>query len=205
MKVMAIKTIKQSSHTSDTVRAKILYTLILFLCLLWCSLIIFKPILAAGNSTSQKASALITFFFSPICHQLAERSFYIQGHSLAVCTRCAGIYFGFLLGIIIYPFFRKWDSYELPSNRILFAGCVPSILVFMISRFDLIEQNALLRSITGLILGGVVSFFVLPAIFNANQNRKRLSHFLYFRKKKHNHETNELRPKQAWPNMPYNT
>lgn len=41
--------------------------------------------------------------FHLLCHQDPERSFYIGGSQMAVCSRCIGIYTGFLAGVILMP------------------------------------------------------------------------------------------------------
>ncbi|HLR76219.1 MAG TPA: DUF2085 domain-containing protein [Balneolaceae bacterium] len=38
--------------------------------------------------------------FYSLCHQLPERSFWINGQPMAVCARCFGIYTGFWSGLI---------------------------------------------------------------------------------------------------------
>ncbi len=47
------------------------------------------------------------FVFSFVCHQQPERSLWLAGLPLAVCARCAGIYLGGLLGLLL----------DLPSRR----------------------------------------------------------------------------------------
>lgn len=167
MEVMATNATEMYSRNGTIRRFKLVYAIILILCLLWCSLFISVPFLADGSSLSRKASAMITLFFSPICHQAANRSFQIYGHPLAVCARCTGIYGGFLIGVILYPFIRGWRNTAPPPNWILIAGLLPSGLEFILSRLRVVYPDPLLRSFTGSILGGVVSIFVVPAIFNA--------------------------------------
>ncbi|SMO90957.1 DUF2085 domain-containing protein [Fodinibius sediminis] len=41
--------------------------------------------------------------FMPLCHQIPERSFWIAGQPMAVCSRCLGIYTGFALGWLLLP------------------------------------------------------------------------------------------------------
>ena len=38
-------------------------------------------------------------FFSLICHQKADRSWFLWGRQLPICIRCASIYAGFLFGL----------------------------------------------------------------------------------------------------------
>src|SRR5262245_11882327 len=46
-------------------------------------------------------SLLVYGIGSGICHQLPERSFYLWGRQLPVCARCAGIYAGAALTVIV--------------------------------------------------------------------------------------------------------
>lgn len=39
--------------------------------------------------------------FALVCHQEAERSFYLFGGSVAVCARCLGIYLGAAVGLLL--------------------------------------------------------------------------------------------------------
>jgi uncharacterized membrane protein len=39
--------------------------------------------------------------FALVCHQQAERSFFVFGGSVAVCARCLGIYLGAAIGLLV--------------------------------------------------------------------------------------------------------
>lgn len=39
-------------------------------------------------------SGAISYLFSGSCHQMPDRSFWIMGYPMAICSRCAGIYTG---------------------------------------------------------------------------------------------------------------
>jgi uncharacterized membrane protein len=54
------------------------------------------PYLALGGYGT--FTFLIFLFFSPVCHQDPERSFWIFGAPVAVCARCLGIYLGAAAG-----------------------------------------------------------------------------------------------------------
>src|SRR5688572_31637307 len=58
------------------------------------SLIAIAPLTA---ETHGQLATSIYGGFAVVCHQLAERSYFIFGHKLAVCSRCTGLYAGFAL------------------------------------------------------------------------------------------------------------
>lgn len=61
----------------------------------WVSLILLAPFLPIP------AAGLLYLFGSRICHQIAERSFHLDGAQLPVCARCLGIYAGAAMGVIV--------------------------------------------------------------------------------------------------------
>ena len=141
------------------------YIFILALTILWCFLFISVPLLREGGSFSRRVSVLFTLFFSPVCHQIPDRSFHISGYPIAVCARCSGIYIGFLLGIIVYPFFQNLKKHVLPSNWILIIGIFPMVLEISLSKMRVIHSNLYLISMSGLVIGSVMAFYVIPGIF----------------------------------------
>src|SRR5688572_9617755 len=67
----------------------------------WFGLIVAAPLFSINGLST--ASTPLYMFFSFICHQIPDRSLYLGGHQLAVCSRCFGVYFGLLAGILLYP------------------------------------------------------------------------------------------------------
>src|SRR5687768_419857 len=67
----------------------------------WLLLIVLPPIFAANGFTG--FSSPLYKFFSFICHHLSDRTFHLGEHPLAVCSRCFGVYFGLLVGLLIFP------------------------------------------------------------------------------------------------------
>src|SRR5689334_9386781 len=76
------------------------------------SLIVVAP-LAAANGHGEIAGAIYRGF-SVICHQRPDRSYFIDGHKLGVCSRCTGIYAGFALTLIGYPLVRSLRATTTP-------------------------------------------------------------------------------------------
>ncbi len=82
----------------------IYYWIFLIGAILWLSAIIGYPFLLKTHSP---IAPFIHLSFSFVCHQKEERCFSINDVPLPVCSRCTGIYTGFLTGVILFPILRK--------------------------------------------------------------------------------------------------
>jgi uncharacterized membrane protein len=138
---------------------------------LWIILIVSPPILInSGFSASPVYS-----FYSYICHQISERSFHILGHQFAVCSRCFGVYFGLLAGVLTYRLWRPVDSVEPLPRFWLFLSLVPITIDWSLGFFEIWENNHISRFLTGLILGIACAIFIIPALVEIVRNLTRRS------------------------------
>jgi uncharacterized membrane protein len=150
-----------------------------FLVFAWAFVILLAPFAEAAGFSS--VSIPIYKFFSFLCHQMPERSFHLENHPLAVCSRCFGVYFGLLFGFVIYPFIRSIDTTEPLPRFWLFLALIPMGVDFSLGFFEIWENTHLSRFVTGLILGAACAVFIVPAIVELKQllsskhQRKRLS------------------------------
>src|SRR6266542_2066771 len=108
--------------------AMIVYASLMALSILWASLILAAPWLMAERH--YLASAVIYKGFSAVCHQSPERSFYFHGRPMGVCSRCASIYAGFIIGLLLYPFLRDLREDRFPPRWILIGAAVPTVIDF---------------------------------------------------------------------------
>lgn len=128
----------------------------------WLSLILLAPLAESFGLTS--VSAPLYKFFSFICHQMPDRSFHILEHKFGVCSRCFGVYFGLLVGFIIYPLVRYIEEIE-PLPRVwLFLSMIPIGIDWSLGVFGIWENTFLSRFVTGLILGAACGIFIVPAL-----------------------------------------
>lgn len=101
--------------------------------------------------------------FAPVCHQLADRSFHIDGVQLAVCHRCLGAYIGLLTGVVTFLFMGRW-SIPLRPLTLLVLGALPGVVdwsgdivgVWVNSPTSRIATGAFFGVLAGLILGSAV-------------------------------------------------
>ena len=87
-----------------------------------------------------------------LCHQLPDRSYFIDGHKFAVCSRCTGLYAGFALTLLLYPLIRSLRNAASASQVV--ATCRYSTRVdFSLTFFGFWENTHTSRLLTGALLG----------------------------------------------------
>lgn len=126
------------------------------------SLIVIAP-LTSVSGQSELASGIYRAF-GTLCHQLPERSYFISGHKLAVCSRCTGLYAGFTLTLLLYPLIRSLRTTVTPPRNWLLLAAVPLLIDFSLTFFGVWENTQTSRLLTGLLLGSVTVFYVVPGI-----------------------------------------
>jgi uncharacterized membrane protein len=126
------------------------------------SLILVAP-LAAASGHGEIAGA-IYHGFSVFCHQRPDRSYFIDGHQFGVCSRCTGIYAGFALTLLGYPLVRSLRTTTTPALKWLVFAALPLLIDFSLTFFGIWENTHTSRLVTGLLLGSVAVFYVMPGI-----------------------------------------
>ncbi len=123
-------------------------TLSLVFFLVWWSGIFLAPVLQAAGGDS----LFLYKIYSQVCHQSPQRSFFLLGEKLGVCSRCTGIYTGALffsllsfkfrpplrassVGLLLSPlilgkFMEKLTGFSSNWER-FFTGLFPGILLGM--------------------------------------------------------------------------
>lgn len=162
MKLSAENYIPQITSQVLKKRAWKIWSVAFFVVFLWVFLILLAPISEATGLTS--VSNPVYAFFSYICHQIPSRSFHLENHAFAVCSRCFGVYFGLLLGFVVYPLFRSVYETEPLPRFWLFAAMIPIGIDWLLGVFDIWENTHVSRFITGLILGAACAVYIIPAL-----------------------------------------
>jgi uncharacterized membrane protein len=128
------------------------------------SLVVVAPLAAARGDNG--VAAAIYHAFAPLCHQRPDRSYFIEGHQFAVCARCTGIYAGFAFTLLLYPLFRSLRNTATPPRSVLILAALPLAIDFSLTFFGVWENTHTSRLLTGLLLGSVTVFFVMPGIID---------------------------------------
>ncbi len=126
------------------------------------ALIVIAPVAAASGHTEMAEG--IYRGFGIFCHQRPDRSYFIEGHKLGVCSRCTGLYAGFAFTLFLYPLLRSLRSVSIPPRRVLFLAALPLLVDFSLTFLGIWENTHTSRLLTGALLGSVTVFFVMPGI-----------------------------------------
>lgn len=134
----------------------------------WVFVILLAPVAKANGFNA--IAAPIYGFFSYICHQMSNRSFHVEGEKFAVCSRCFGVYFGLLMGFLVYPLWRRIDEIEPVPRFWLFLSMIPIGVDWSLGVFGIWENTFLSRFVTGLILGVACATFLVPGLVEVTRN-----------------------------------
>ena len=105
-----------------------------------------------------------------LCHQKAERSFFINGNQLPFCSRCTAIWLGLAIGLGFIVF------YKIKLNEkflfLIIIGIVPIGIDGVGQFFGLWESTNIIRLITGLLIGIVCGITIALIIDELMDLRK---------------------------------
>ena len=127
------------------------YALLLMLSSVWLALVVAPAVLA---ESSPLAASGLYLAFSRVCHQLADRSLHLAGHPIAVCHRCLGIYLGFWLGVLAWPWLHSAARLLLRRPRLIL---IPAAFLLLNA---LLPNTPESRFLTGIAVGFPVALFV---------------------------------------------
>lgn len=115
--------------------------------------------------------------FLTLCHQMPERSFWINGQPMAVCSRCIGIYSSFFVGWIALPF---WSKFRI-KEKIAIKKVV--LLVLLLNIFDIVgnllgfwENTLVSRLLLGILMGSSTTLIFLGDFFDITITSKKSHH-----------------------------
>jgi uncharacterized membrane protein len=128
------------------------------------ALVVVAPLAAAGGHG--ELAQVIYRAFAVLCHQRPDRSYFIDGHKLAVCSRCTGLYAGFVITLLLYPLVRSLRTTSTPPRSWLLLAAVPLGIDFSLTFFGIWENTHTSRLLTGALLGSVAVFYVVPGLID---------------------------------------
>ena len=109
--------------------------------------------------------------FSSVCHQLADRSYHIDGTQVAVCHRCLGAYVGLLIGVLLFLLWGSWPT-RLRPLTVLMVGALPGVVDWSGDVLGWWVNTPLSRVATGAFFGLLAGTILASAVLG---DRKRSS------------------------------
>jgi uncharacterized membrane protein len=144
--------------------------------LAWAALLVVIPYLAGRGHVSTPASALVLGIYaigSLICHQLPERSYQLWSTQMPVCARCAGIYFGAVVGALgarlvgLRIATRRLAGHAPERARVLLGLAVIPTATTLAYEWSTGDMPAhAIRAAAGVPIGVVVAWLVVAAADN---------------------------------------
>lgn len=135
----------------------------------WLASIVLAPWLAGRGQAG--AARFIYAVFAPMCHQIPDRCFFLNGHPLAVCGRCLGIYAGFGAGLLVYPLVRGFSRLSVPPVGQLAALTLPMAVDAGGGILGLWKSPIGLRFATGFAWGTLLPFYFMTGAADLMRTR----------------------------------
>lgn len=158
---------------------KRVYFTVLSVSTVWFFFAMLIPLLNFAGGFWTGISDFGYYFYSNTCHQIESRSFHIFGSKMAVCSRCISVYAGFFVASAVYPFLKNINSRNMPPLIILLLAAGLLFADAVMDYFDILANSFLTRSITGLLAGLALPFYIIPGFVNFFEEMKEF----YNRKK----------------------
>ena len=139
----------------------------------WAGLLVVTPWLASRPHASPIASTLILAVYgvgSLVCHQRPERSYQLWTAQMPVCARCAGIYFGAVIGAAFAlrasASLRRRETRAARSRVLLALAAAPTLVTLVYEWTTGDMPSHAIRAAAGVAIGLVVAWLVVAAAEN---------------------------------------
>ena len=115
--------------------------------------------------------------FSTLCHQMPDRSFWIGGQPMAVCSRCFGIYSGFLAGWLLLPLLAISGVLKNISIKNILLGIIVLNLIDILGNLLGFWQNTLVSRVVFGELAGLGAATLFSGSFFIKNHKQHGEHY----------------------------
>lgn len=123
----------------------------------WVALLLLTPWLPVP------LAGALYLFGARICHQIAERSWYLDGVQLPVCARCLGIYLGAAVALLL-PGRRRLYFRAPRTPASVGAAAMLNVATLVLEWANVWEVSNAVRTGAGAVLGAAVALAVRQAL-----------------------------------------
>ncbi|MEJ2542885.1 MAG: DUF2085 domain-containing protein [Calditrichaceae bacterium] len=129
---------------------------------LWVLALVTAPLLVqSGNLFLNYFGTAIYFLADPVCHQLPDRSIFINDLPMAVCARCFAIYLG---GFFIFALAWIRQSTIQWPKWIYYVAAILFVIEILTEHLNLYHNIFEIRLISGFFLGILLFRIILETI-----------------------------------------
>ena len=137
---------------------------------LWVLALVTAPLMVqSGSLLFQYLGTAVYFLADPVCHQLPERSVFINDLPMAVCARCFAIYLG---GFLLFTFSLFKSPRRFWPKWIYFGTAALLSIEILTEHLNFYQNIFELRLFSGFILGILIFRIILETIVNEKVNLK---------------------------------
>lgn len=134
---------------------------------LWVSSLIIAPLMVQSESLFFNYIGIVIYFLAdPLCHQLPERSLFVNELPMAVCARCFAIYLG---GFFIFVLAWIKQSYKQWPKWVYFVATVLFIIEILTEHLSFYNNLFILRLLSGFILGILIFRVILETVVDEKE------------------------------------
>ncbi len=107
---------------------------------------------------------ILNFLGGGLCHQQDPRSFGFNGLHMPLCSRCTGIYVGFIFSLVVIILIERRVKGEFPSVKTVVFTLAAILLMGLdaaVSALKFFDSNNYIRFITGFLAGWFIALILL--------------------------------------------
>ena len=168
-----------------TITSRVVLAL-LILSAVWLALVVLSPLLVPSNTLKDLSGVVgghenerqfknidplphaIYWLGDAECHQLSNRSYFLNGNQMPFCARDAGLFLGLALGFGFATFVR-WKIHPV----LVLVGLVPIAIDGGLQLVSSHESTNLLRLATGTLAGLVLALLLAHFLFVIGEDRAK--------------------------------
>ncbi len=119
--------------------------------------------------------SIIRLVFSPVCHQIPERSPHFHGVAFAVCHRCFGTYLGLFLGAAAFlPLRRFGSSLSKRAGALILVGIGIPAADWLLGALGLWHNSPVSRVVTGAVFGAAAGVLLAQALTQPGERARQI-------------------------------
>lgn len=151
--------------------------------LMFCRIFLYVLLFPHKNINLMQIPDILYKIGYSICHQIPERTFFVFGQPMPLCSRCTGIYLGVIISFAFYFFTntRKGKNSLPPPLFVNIASLFFAIVMgvnALTDSFGFGSYGNDFRFITGILFGFILPYYLLTALNYSKKFNSKNKHII---------------------------